>query len=153
MNALELKIHPPVVAAAVALVMWALAWALPLPALPGGLQGWPAVASALAGVAIALAAIVSFRRARTTVDPRRPEQTSAVVSSGIYRITRNPMYLGVLLVLLAWALRLGSAAALLGPPAFLLYIDRFQIRPEERLLTQRFGSLYTGYRARVRRWL
>lgn len=153
MNALELKIHPPVVAAAVALVMWVLSRAFPLPALPGGFQGWPAVAGALTGITIALAAIVSFRRARTTVDPRRPEETSAVVSSGIYRITRNPMYLGVLLVLLAWALRLGSAAALLGPPAFLLYIDRFQIRPEERLLTQRFGSLYTEYRAKVRRWI
>ena len=76
-----------------------------------------------------------------------------MVSTGIYRVTRNPMYLGLSLVLVAWAVFLSSAWALLGVAAFVLYMDRLQIAPEERALSKLFGSEYTAYRAKVRRWL
>jgi protein-S-isoprenylcysteine O-methyltransferase Ste14 len=100
-----------------------------------------------------LAGIVSFRRARTTVNPMKPEAATSLVSSGIYRITRNPMYVGLLFVLVAWAAGLSSAWSMLEPLAFFLYIGRFQITPEERVLSQLFGAEYSAYKARVRRWL
>jgi len=73
--------------------------------------------------------------------------------AGIYRFTRNPMYVGLALVLLGWAALLSSPWALLGPLVFVLYINRFQIAPEERVLSAKFGAAYTEYIARVRRWL
>ena len=111
-----------------------------------------AVVSALA-VLIALAGVASFRQASTTVNPLNPENSSALVVSGIYRITRNPMYLGFLLLLAAWALMLANLAVLLLLPVFVWYMNRFQIVPEERALTSLFGNDYTTYCARVRRWI
>lgn len=73
--------------------------------------------------------------------------------AGPYRFTRNPMYLGMVLILLAWCLWLGNAAALLALAAFVGYITRFQIVPEERALAGRFGAAYEDYRRRVRRWV
>jgi len=83
----------------------------------------------------------------------KPEKASSLVTTGIYRFTRNPMYLGLLFVLFAWAVFLASVWALLGPVAFVFYIDRFQIAPEEAILAGMFGAAYTEYKARVRRWL
>jgi len=75
------------------------------------------------------------------------------VSSGIYAVTRNPMYVGLLLVLIALAIFLSSPWTLVGPAAYFLYIGRFQIAPEERALTALFGTEYTEYLSKVRRWL
>jgi len=108
---------------------------------------------ALTGGATALAGDLEFKRARTTINPFRPENSTALVTSGIYRFTRNPMYVGLTLVLLGWAAFLCSAWALVGPVIFVLYIGRFQIAPEERVLSAKFGAAYTEYSARVRRWL
>jgi protein-S-isoprenylcysteine O-methyltransferase Ste14 len=83
----------------------------------------------------------------------QPEQVSNMVTDGIYRHSRNPMYLGMLLVLAAWAAWLASAPALLGLPVFVLYLNRFQIVPEERVLAQRFATQYADYAQRTRRWL
>src|SRR3989304_4129001 len=107
-----------------------------------------AVTIALAGGSFSLAGVISFRRASTTVNPMKPETTSSLVCSGIYRVTRNPMYVGLLLVLVAWAVFLSSAWALLGPLAFVLYINRFQIAPEERVLSAMFGTGYSAYKSR-----
>ena len=107
----------------------------------------------LAGTALALAGVVAFRRARTTVDPTRPDHASAVVSGGIYALTRNPMYLGFALWLLAWAAWLANLPACLVLPAFVAYMNRFQIEPEERLLRGKFGAPYEAYLLRVRRWI
>jgi protein-S-isoprenylcysteine O-methyltransferase Ste14 len=88
------------------------------------------------------------------VDPTRPERASALVTTGIYSVTRNPMYVGMLLVLVAWGLFLASAAGLiLAPVAFALYLDRVQIPREERALANAFGDGYRAYASRVRRWL
>ncbi|WOJ95190.1 isoprenylcysteine carboxylmethyltransferase family protein [Congregibacter variabilis] len=106
----------------------------------------------LAGVAIALLGVAAFRRAKTTVDPRYPEQATALVISGVYRRTRNPMYLGMLLVLVALGLYLGSGLSFVVPVAFAAYMTRFQIIPEERFMAQSFGDAYTRYQQSVRRW-
>lgn len=111
-------------------------------------------ATAAVGFALCLAGILRFRQAGTTVDPRRPGQASALVTTGIYSVTRNPMYLGFLVVLVACGIFVANAVALLfGPAAFALYIDRLQIPAEERALTQAFGDEYRAYTKRVRRWI
>jgi protein-S-isoprenylcysteine O-methyltransferase Ste14 len=152
-NWLELKIPPPVIAAVAALAMWGLARAFPDLHIPYGVRVPAAVLLAMAGVALAGSGIVTFRRARTTINPHKPGDATALVSSGPYRFTRNPMYAGMLLVLAGWAAYLGSMPALLGPVAFILYINRFQIVPEERALQWLFAGEYLAYKSRVRRWL
>jgi protein-S-isoprenylcysteine O-methyltransferase Ste14 len=121
--------------------------------LPLLLQSVGAGAIAVCGGALSAAGYIAFRRAQTTINPLRPANASSLVTSGIYRFSRNPMYLGLLLVLIGWALRLSSLPALAGPLIFLLYIRRFQIAPEEEALAARFGKAYSEYTARVRRWL
>lgn len=153
MQALELKIPPPAIAALVAGAMWAVAQIAPLIDVPDRFRVTAALALALAGGVFDSAAIVSFYRARTTVNPFKPQATSTFVRTGIYRLTRNPMYVGLLLFLLAWALYLACAWVLLGPLAFVAYITRFQIVPEERALGALFGDEYATYKATVRRWL
>ena len=153
MNALELKIPPPVVALCLALLMWLVASpALPFTA-PFGLRASLAVALAVIGQGISIAGIVSFRRARTTINPLKPGATSALVRSGVFRFTRNPMYLGLLLTLAGWAAWLWSPVSVLFLPVFVLYIDRFQIGPEQRALTKLFGVEFAAYRASVRKWI
>ena len=153
MNSLELKVPPPLVAATLAAAMWGVSLFTPHIQLPSVARVLAAAAIALIGAAFTIAGIVSFRQAKTTVNPLKPDSASSLVSSGVYTITRNPMYVGLLFVLLGWAIFLSSPLALVGPLAFFLYIDRFQIAPEERALSNLFGSEYTNYRARVRRWL
>jgi protein-S-isoprenylcysteine O-methyltransferase Ste14 len=141
------------VAAAVAVAMWGTSRLAPLLQVPSALRLAAAAAIGLVGIGFSAAGVLAFRRARTTVNPTTPEKATALVSSGAYRITRNPMYVGLAWVLVAWAVFLSSGWALLGVVAFVLYIGRFQIAPEERALAQLFGSEYAAYRARVRRWL
>lgn len=112
-----------------------------------------ALAVLLAGVAVCVAGVLSFRHARTTVNPLKPETASALVSSGVYRYTRNPMYLGFATVLIAWSIFLAWPPALLGVLGFVIYMNRFQIGPEERALASLFGSEFAQYCKQVRRWL
>lgn len=150
---LEHKIPPPVVGALVAAAMWAVAAYGPQIPMSDGPRLAVAAILAAAGLAFDLLGLVAFRASRTTVNPLRPERASALVTSGVYRITRNPMYVGMGLLLMAWAVYLAAFLALLGPVLFVLYITRFQIRPEERVLAGLFGDEYARYAARVRRWL
>lgn len=108
--------------------------------------------SALGGI-FAVASIASFIRAKTTVDPMNPVKAKSLVTSGVNRISRNPMYLSLLLVLIAWASYLSNFVAFALIPLFIVYINRFQIIPEERALLSLFGSEYEEYCRRVRRWL
>ena len=153
MSFLEHKIPPPVVGLLCAGAMWYLASHTPLLNAPKAALFVAAVALGTAGILVMLAGVISFRLARTTVNPLKPETATALVTSGVFRHTRNPMYLGMLLVLVGWAAYLSSPAALLGVVAFWLYIERFQIRPEERALEALFGSSFSEYKSRVRRWL
>ena len=95
----------------------------------------------------------SFRKAKTTMNPFKPDTSSALVSHGVYRFTRNPMYVGLLITLLGWAAFLWQPWALFFLPLFVLYITQFQIKPEERVLSSLFGTEYAEYMAKVRRWL
>lgn len=150
---LETKVPPPIVAAAVGVGMWLISTAVPHagPAMVPRLIA--ALAIALIGGAAAASGAAAFRKAQTTVNPLHPERASAFVSNGIYQFTRNPMYLGLLLVLLGVAVFLWSLPALVGLPTFIGYIRKFQIVPEERVLEQKFGTEYSEYKRRVRRWL
>ncbi|AGI24237.1 hypothetical protein H681_11835 [Pseudomonas sp. ATCC 13867] len=149
MDWLEHRIPPPLVAIILGALMWLLARPLP----PLGSRLWLALPVLLAGIAVCLAGVLSFRRARTTVNPLKPETASSLVVAGIYRHTRNPMYLGFAIVLLAWSIALASLSAVLGVAAFVLYMNRFQITPEEQALRHLFGAEFEAYCGRVRRWV
>ncbi len=97
--------------------------------------------------------MVSFSRAKTTMNPIKPAAAAALVTSGPFRFTRNPMYLSLFLYLLGWATYLSFVPALLFLPGFVLYMNHFQIKPEERVLSSLFGPEYAAYKERVRRWL
>lgn len=153
MQTLELRIPPPVVTLLIGSAMWGVTWVAPSLELQAFPRITVAVVIALVGFGFALAGIVSIRRAKTTVNPKKPSDATSLVRSGIYRVTRNPMYVGLLFVLVAWAVFLSSVWALLGPLGFVLYMSRFQISPEERALAAMFGSEYSSYKKRVRRWL
>lgn len=152
-RSLELKIPP--------MLVWglsaALAWVADLIA-PGARFAFSgqlpaALVLAFLGLAIAVAGVVSFRRARTTVNPLDPAAATSLVVSGIYRRTRNPMYLGVLVMLLGWIVYLGNPVSLVAAPVFVVFLNRFQIAPEERMLATLFSADFARYRARVRRWI
>lgn len=153
MQAIELKIPPLGLFLLAFAAMWALAWFLPAAGfqLPARVLV-VAVLLVMSGV-IGAAGIIAFRRHETTVDPMRPGKASSLVSNSIYRYTRNPMYLALALSLLAWAAYLANIAAAIVLPIFVAYMNRFQIRPEERALLESFGDDYAHYMSEVRRWL
>jgi protein-S-isoprenylcysteine O-methyltransferase Ste14 len=153
MASLELLIPPPAVALIVAAAMWGASGFVPSLEVPSAVRVVSASTIALIGLGIDLAGILSFWRAKTTLNPMNPAGASSLVTSGIYKATRNPMYVGLLFLLVAWAVYLSSAWLLLGPVAFILYLNRYQIEPEERILLATFGDRYSEYTARVRRWL
>jgi protein-S-isoprenylcysteine O-methyltransferase Ste14 len=146
---LSTKIPPPIVTAACATVMW---WV----GASEGKSEWQLITSTgllAIGLGLMLAAVISFVKHRTTVNPMRPMHTKSLITTGIFSRTRNPIYLGDLLLLLAWAVWLGNPITLLVLPAFIFYINRFQIEAEENAMKQLFGAQYQTYCNRVRRWL
>lgn len=153
MRTLELKIPPGIVVLIAAALMGLLSRAGPafgfmLPARRAAVFGLVAV-----GAVISALGVISFRRAGTTVNPLKPGTASSLVVSGIYRWTRNPMYLGFLLSLTGWAVFLSNIMAFIILPVFVLYLNHLQIRPEERALASVFGNEFTAYQSKVRRWL
>jgi protein-S-isoprenylcysteine O-methyltransferase Ste14 len=153
MNRLELKIPPPVVGLCLALLMWAASSLVRPLEIPFGVRVALGLALVFIGQGISISGMVAFRRARTTINPLNPGAASSLVSGGVYRFTRNPMYLGLLLTLLGWAAFLANPLALVLVPLFVLYMNRFQIAPEERALASLFGAEFAAYANRVRRWL
>lgn len=153
MDALELKIPPPLVTLACVLAMWAMPTVFAPFDLPFVLRLAAAIALLVAGLGAGFTAVSAFKRAQTTVSPLDPGKTSALVTSGVFRFTRNPMYLGLLALLTGWAVYLDRPLPWLVLPVFVLYLNRFQIGPEERILKATFGEAYAAYAARVRRWL
>lgn len=153
MSFLELRIPPLLVVALFAAAMAGIAWLVPAADIPFAGRHWIAGGVAIVGIGIALGGVRTFSKHETTINPFTPNQTSTLVASGIYSRTRNPMYLGDLLMLVAWELYLGNLASALLLPGFVAYMNRFQIAPEERVLARKFGREFASYRANVRRWL
>ena len=155
MHRLETKIPPVVIGAAAATLGW-LVGLLDLDGSPldNSTGSIVAVALAVLGVLIAVFGILQFRRAETTVNPHSIDKASNMVTSGIYRFTRNPMYLGMLLDVVASCFGLGTIiGAAVAAGTFVVVLTRLQIRPEERMLDDRFGVVYAQYRAQTRRWI
>lgn len=136
-----------------AVVAWGLARLFPGLAWQWAGQDVTAAVLALAGIGIGVAGIVQFRRHRTTVNPVALEQASAIVTDGVYRHTRNPMYLGLALVLTGWVTLLGHPLGALAIIGFVLVMTIIQIAPEERVLAAKFGAAYADYLKKTRRWL
>lgn len=146
-------VPPPVVVAIIGVVMWAVGRKLELGKFEAALQAPVAGVLLIVGLSLMIVAVASFIAAKTTVNPLRPSRTSSLVTTGIFRISRNPMYLGDLLVLAALAVWLGNVVNVVLLVFFIWYINRFQVFPEERALTNLFGESYVAYCSRVRRWL
>lgn len=150
---LELKIPPVIVVGMAVLGMWGVA------------QCWPQMSFSFMGVQIvgislfavgalfAALGLLEFIKAKTTADPRYPDKASQLVITGVYRFSRNPMYFGLFLIQASWAFYLGNIVALLLLPIFVVFMNRFQIQPEERYMAQKFGQEYTSYTSKVRRWI
>ncbi len=136
-----------------AVLMWALHRWLPLGNLIATPWNYFALLPVVIGRAITVAAGRRFRQARTTFDPLKPSEASSLLTDGVFRISRNPMYLGLLLLLIGWALWLGTVSPWLVLPCFVIVISVWQIVPEEQALDGLFGEQYLAYRRSVRRWL
>lgn len=120
---------------------------------PRALRGSAAIVLLLLSTAVAVSAAVQFLRAGTTVDPLHPDRSTSLITTGVYRVSRNPMYLGFVLTLLAAAVWLAHPVSLVLVPVFALVLDRFQIRGEEVALRAHFGERFDDYCRRVRRWI
>jgi len=153
MHSLELKVPPLVVLAFIATLMWFASQAAPAAGLQVPARHAIGLGLATVGVGTAVAGVVSFRIAKTSVNPLNPAAASALVTSGVYQLSRNPMYLGALILLIGWAAFLANALGSILVPSFVLYMNRFQIGPEEKALTSLFTPGFTAYCVKVRRWL
>ncbi|MGE4073137.1 MAG: isoprenylcysteine carboxylmethyltransferase family protein [Lysobacterales bacterium] len=152
MPSLKLRVPPLLVFAIAALAIaasgkWLHLWSIP---------PWPrhllATVLATSGVLVAVAGVLEFRRARTTVHPMHPDRVSALVTTGIFRYSRNPMYLGMLLVLAGLAAWVAQPIGIALLPLFVIYLNRYQISAEEEAIAAHFGQPYQEYCRSVRRW-
>ena len=147
---LELKIPPVIVVIITAVIMLALAQ-IPMLKL---MSSWAvAVLFMLIGGMVIVMAVAQFAKAKTTVNPMNPNDSSQIVAKGIFSVSRNPMYVGMVLILSGLAMGLGSLLAWLMIIGFVLYMTYFQIKPEEQILAEKFGDDYVQYCAKVRRWV
>jgi protein-S-isoprenylcysteine O-methyltransferase Ste14 len=151
--ALETRIPPPVVGLLLAVVMVGIARATPTLDFHSTLRTVLALVFLIAALAFFVPAILAFRREHTTINPISIDKASTLVTTGVFGVSRNPMYVALTLVLVALSIWLAAPWTLLGPIAFVAYIQRFQIIPEERVLLAKFGAAYEDYTHRVRRWL
>lgn len=153
MRWLELKIPPAALFLIFAGLIWATSKILPGFSIFIAYNKVIGVGLFMAGVFIGLAGVAEFRKAKTTVDPLKPEDASNIVESGIYKISRNPMYLGLFTGLMGWALYLSNILNILLLICFVIYMNRFQIIPEEKAMTKKFGDDFKRYKKKVRRWI
>nr|WP_286670578.1 isoprenylcysteine carboxylmethyltransferase family protein [Fodinibius salsisoli] len=133
--------------------MWLIdAW-LVIESLKFEINWWLYVVLVLLGFGITFIGVRTFRKQETTTHPQHPKKATALVQSGIYRYTRNPMYLGMLLMLFSGIFYFGNWMTIIVLPFFVWYMNIFQIIPEEQALQQKFGAPYQKYYAEVRRWI
>ena len=153
MNSLELKVPPVAQVVITAAVMYGIARIMP--SLQFYFEGTNTLAIGLSviGLGSGIMGVAQFKKAQTTVNPHTPEKSTNLVTSGIYQYTRNPMYLGLVFILLGWAFYLSHFLPFMLVPVFMVYMTRFQIQPEERMMTQKFGKAYQDYLIKARRWI
>lgn len=153
MKILELKLPPLALTLILGAMMWTTSEIIPAAKY---IVSWSLSVSLIAlcvGAFFAIMGVVEFKKANTTVDPRVPHQTSSLVISGVYKLSRNPMYIGFLFMLIAFAFYLSQIYVFLFLPLFVVYMNRFQIKPEERFMKKKFGDEYVTYMSKVRRWI
>ena len=153
MKSLENRFPPPFVTLFTCLAMGLIAWALPGWISPTGTSMEVAGAALIVGLFLLMSAVLSFRKAKTTINPVHIDRASSIVTTGIFSFTRNPMYLGMSIIITSLAIALGNLWFLLGTVFFIGFITRFQIFPEERVMLEKFGAEYDQYCRRVRRWI
>jgi protein-S-isoprenylcysteine O-methyltransferase Ste14 len=150
---LEHKVPPLLLVLLFGVAMWFVSHVTPNLSLPNIVRLIVCALLAAAGIIVVVSGFLSFRRVGTTVNPTTPEASTSLVTTGIFRFTRNPMYVGMLLWLAALGSWLANPYSFAACGLFVLYMNRFQIGPEERALETLFGDSYRAYCARVRRWI
>jgi protein-S-isoprenylcysteine O-methyltransferase Ste14 len=151
MNWLKLKVPPLIVTVVFALLLWVT----PAPYKINNIETlyWIVGLLLFLGCGISILGVLEFKRERTTVNPMLPQDSKSIVTSGIYRFSRNPMYLGFLLWLLSFGIFTRNPLSIISILGFVLYMNYFQITPEETILEENFGDDYLKYKASVRRWI
>lgn len=153
MKALENKIPPPALMLITAAAMWGAAKLESPLAIESHLRIALMLALGVIALAFSIGGVIAFRAAKTTINPVQIDRASSVVTGGVYRLSRNPMYVSLMALLTVWAVFLAVPVAGIGPVVFALFTHRFQILPEERVLAAKFGREYLDYKQRVRRWV
>jgi len=147
----NVRIAPPILALLHIIAAFLLAWFLPLPFIVSPIVKYIGFALVVIGFLLGLSAALAFRRARTTLDPYHP--VSSIVTSGVYGFSRNPIYLGFVLMVIGIPLSSGTYWGIILAPIFIMLCNRLVIEHEEAYLAKKFGTTYTDYTSRVRRWL
>ena len=153
MNKLETKIPPVAIFIVAALLVWVVSKQTSPIDIPVIARWFITIAFTLFGLVMGLLGVFSFIKADTTVNPIEPEKAESLVDTGVYRISRNPMYLALALALIALSVYLQSLWSLPVVLLFMIYMTRFQIFPEERAMIKLFGEEYIEYMKNVRRWI
>lgn len=152
-KSLELKIPPVALTIIFAVLMWMFTLFTPEITIFQPIKVLVVLVLILIGSIISILGVWEFKQSKTTVNPMTPEESSLLVTSGVYSRTRNPMYVGFLCFLLAWGMFLANVLSLIFCSIFIFYMNNFQIKPEERALVELFGEEYSNYKQSVRRWL
>lgn len=150
---LQTKIPPPIVALVFAVAMWGLSFLPPVIAIDSSVRNFLIILFIVLAIIFDLAALFYFLKAKTTINPLQPKKASKLVINGIYRISRNPMYVGLTFLLMAWGVFISSPWAIIGIIFFVMYITIYQIKPEEYALKKTFGVEFDTYKKQVRMWL
>ena len=153
MKSLELKVPPVAQVIITAAAMVGVSKVAPALKFSFNCSTALAIGLGVIGLGSGIMGVAQFKKAQTTPNPQTLEKVSSLVTDGIYRYSRNPMYVGLVLILLGWALYLSHFLAFVLVPVFMLYMTRFQIQPEERMMELKFGKKYQSYLSQVRRWI
>jgi protein-S-isoprenylcysteine O-methyltransferase Ste14 len=148
---LKNKIPPPIVTLVfAALIYFSNKWS---PSIVFGGQSIISLFLMMVGFVVLLIAVSAFIKLKTTISPLKPEAATSLVTTGIFRLSRNPMYLGFLLLIISLWVKTGAVSGFILVPSFIAYLNYFQILPEERAMQALFSGKYKVYCQQVRRWL
>jgi protein-S-isoprenylcysteine O-methyltransferase Ste14 len=151
---MKLKIPPVIVVAICAVSMWLLdQYILSSYAYVFPHQRTISTVAFVSCMLFMMSSMYAFRKHRTTFDPTSPDKASSLVQGGVFNLSRNPMYVSMLLLLIGWAVKLGNPFSVLILILFVWYMTQFQINAEEEALMELFGAEYKAFCKRVRRWL